>query len=303
MGEAIVEVPTSTGRVLRSGGESPTAVRAELDHILASQTFSRAERPSRFLKYLVEHALEGDGSGISEYVLATEIFNRKPTFDPMTDPIVRVEAGRLRRRLREYYEAEGSDDPLMIELPQRTYTPAFQRREAPALDVVRKQVARRWRIPLAVALGILAGLAVLWSARAQQAPASSGAPSIVILPFTDLSPAHDQGYFCDGLTDEVAEEVDRIEPLNVVARTSAFRLKEKPEDIREIGKRLKAELVLEGSLRKEGGRVRISVELVKTADGYRVWTQNYELDGQDVLRAEEQVARRIAAAVAPMVRR
>jgi hypothetical protein len=100
-------------------------VRAQLDRILASATFAEADRPSRFLRFVVERALEGRAAEIKESVVAVEVLSRSPSFDPRSDPIVRTEAGRLRTRLSSYYEAEGKADEVRIVLPKGGYVPEF----------------------------------------------------------------------------------------------------------------------------------------------------------------------------------
>ena len=105
------------------------AVRAQLDRILSSRPFSGAERATSFLRFVVDKTLCGEADQLKEYVLALEVLGRKPSFDPRNDPIVRVEAGRLRARLEEYYQTEGSRDHLLITLPKGGYVPAFERRE------------------------------------------------------------------------------------------------------------------------------------------------------------------------------
>lgn len=302
---------------LHHRGEVPDgAVREELGRILASQAFSRVERPSRFLKFLVEHALEGEGGKLNEYTLAIEIFNRKPSFDPTSDPIVRVEAGRLRRKLQEYYQTEGGQDRVVIELPQRTYVPVFRKRQAAAPRVVR---IRSWMpgsvtwkpAVVVVAVGIAVGLAVYWAARpfgrksspeplqaGARGMASAlppGARSIIVLPFTDLSPDHDQEYFCDGLTEELTETLTKVEGLQVVARTTALHFKGKTDDVREIGKRLNVGLVLEGSVRKAGDRLRIAAQLINAANGYHLWSRTYDREMKDILKIQEEIARGIVA--------
>ena len=107
-------------------------VRAQLDRILASAAFAGAERASNFLRFVVERKLEGRAGEIKEYVIAVEVLGRTSSFDSKTDPIVRVEAGRLRDRLSSYYEDEGEVDLVLISLPKGGYVPEFSERRRPA---------------------------------------------------------------------------------------------------------------------------------------------------------------------------
>src|ERR1700683_1331818 len=103
-------------------------VRAQLERILASAPFADAERARSFLRFVVERALEGRSAEIKEFVIAVEALGRNTSFDPKSDPIVRVEAGRLRERLRSYYEGEGEVDSVLISLPKGGYVPEFSER-------------------------------------------------------------------------------------------------------------------------------------------------------------------------------
>ena len=105
-------------------------VRAQLKRILSSLAFADAERGSRFLRFVVEAALEGRTGEIKESVIGVEVLGRSPSFDPKTDPIVRVEAGRLRSRLNTYYQNEGKTDPVLISLPKGGYVPEFSENQS-----------------------------------------------------------------------------------------------------------------------------------------------------------------------------
>jgi hypothetical protein len=111
--------------------ESPTKprdkeIRTELDRVLQSQIFEQAGRSTEFLRYVVEEALAGRAERLKGYTIAVAVFDRPADFDAQTDPLVRVEAGRLRRRLMEYYIGEGHDDHVRIELPRGGYEPRFR---------------------------------------------------------------------------------------------------------------------------------------------------------------------------------
>ena len=105
-------------------------VRQQLEKIAAHALFSRSERMERFLRFAVERTLAGKTDDLKEYVIAMEVFDRPPSFDPRVDPIVRVEARRLRSKLKAYYEGDGKSDPLLFEFRPGCYAPAFRFRDA-----------------------------------------------------------------------------------------------------------------------------------------------------------------------------
>ena len=111
----------------------PEEIHVEAERILASRSFARSERLRRFLRFVVDSALEEKQEQLKEYVLGVEVYQKTADFDPRLDSTVRVEASRLRAKLREYYEAEGRDDPVRIELPKGAYVPLFRRAEPSAL--------------------------------------------------------------------------------------------------------------------------------------------------------------------------
>ena len=149
-----------------------------------------------------------------------------------------------------------------------------------------------------VAIGL--GAVVLGRSRARgpDAAASAAPPaSAAVLPFTDLSPAHDQEYFSDGLTEELITALSRIEGLRVAARTSSFQYKGREVDVREIGRQLDVGSVLEGSVRRSGNRVRISAQLVSARDGYQLWADEYDRELADVFAVQDDIARSIIGAL------
>jgi eukaryotic-like serine/threonine-protein kinase len=119
--------------------------------------------------------------------------------------------------------------------------------------------------------------------------------SIAVLPFTDLSPEKDQGYFCDGIAEEIINSLTKIKDLSVVARTSAFFFRDTNMDVREIGRRLSVETILEGSIRKAGTKLRITAQLVNVADGYHLWSERYDRDLEDIFAIQDEVTAAIIA--------
>jgi adenylate cyclase len=117
--------------------------------------------------------------------------------------------------------------------------------------------------------------------------------SIAILPFQDMSPKKDQAYFCDGMTEEIINSLSQSSNLKVIARTSSFAFKDKYEDIREIGRKLDVETLLEGSLRKVGNRLRITAQLVRATDGSHLWSERYDCKMKDVFAIQDEISRAI----------
>jgi adenylate cyclase len=283
-----------------TGELTPDSVRATLDKILSSPGFANADRLSRFLRYTVEETLNGQTDKLKESLLGIDVFGRKPTYDPRVDAVVRTEAVKLRARLRDYYESEGREDEIIIDLPKGGYIPAFRFRDklppVTATEVVEKP-GPDWKPALAGAL-ILAVLAlsIYWTTRSRARlgdPRPTELSSIAVLPFADLSPEKDQEYFCDGMTEEIIDALSKIGGIRVVARTSSFAFKGKQQDIREIGKKLNVAAVLEGSVRKDGNRLRVTAQLNSVADGYHLWSETYERELKDVFTVQDDISRAI----------
>ncbi len=282
------------------------AIRAALDKILASPGFINADRLTRFLRYTVEETLNGQTDKLKETLLGIEVFGRKPTYDPRVDAVVRTEAVKLRARMRDYYESDGREDEVIIDLPKGGYVPAFRRREiipdppAPAAAAAdsfeNTHRGHDWRPAFAGGL-IVAILAVSIYFTARTRARAAGHPpevaSIAVLPFADLSPDRDQEYFCDGMTEEIIDALAKVDGFRVVARTSSFAFKGKQQDIREIGRKLNVATVLEGSVRKDGKRLRVTAQLNSVADGYHLWSETYERELKDVFSVQDEISKSI----------
>jgi adenylate cyclase len=274
------------------------AIRAELDKVLAAQSFANSGRQSRFLRFVVEQALEGRGPHLKEYLIGVEVYDRGEGYDPRVDTIVRVEASRLRSRLADYYKSEGQGDPVRIELPRGSYVPAFETIAAAPVET-RPALQRKPLLLSAAAVLVLLAAGIWLARRTRPNSVVPATPSIAVLPFADLSPEKDQEYFCDGMTEELIGALSRVDGLRVAARTSSFEFKGQAQDVRVIGERLHVGHVLEGSVRKDGGRLRISAQLIKAADGYHVWSETYDRDLKDVFAVQEQISRAIVENLKP----
>ncbi|HSA91610.1 MAG TPA: protein kinase, partial [Terriglobales bacterium] len=149
-----------------------------------------------------------------------------------------------------------------------------------------------------VAVVVLAVAAGLWLGRGRPASESAQvAPSIAVLPFVDMSEEKNQEYFSDGLAEELLNNLAKIPELRVAARTSAFQFKGKNEDLRTVGEKLNVATVLEGSVRREGKRVRITAQLIKAADGFHLWSETYDREITDIFTVQDEIARSVAGSL------
>jgi eukaryotic-like serine/threonine-protein kinase len=150
-----------------------------------------------------------------------------------------------------------------------------------------------------VLLGAVLSIGLFFLARytPSQKQTESAAKSIAVLPFVDLSQAHDQEYFCDGISEEIVDALAKIEGLRVVARNSSFSFKGKNADVGEIAQKLNVQNILEGSLRREGNRIRIRAELVSAANGSHLWSETYERELQGVFAVQDEITRAIVDAL------
>jgi TolB-like protein/tetratricopeptide (TPR) repeat protein/tRNA A-37 threonylcarbamoyl transferase component Bud32 len=140
---------------------------------------------------------------------------------------------------------------------------------------------------------LLSDLRALMTGMALATPPVTRAPAIAVLPFANLTNDPDQEYFCDGMAEELISALARVKGLAVVSRTSAFQFKGSPIDVREIGERLDVRTVLEGSVRRAGNRLRISVQLVNVTDGFHIWSERFDRTVDDVFLIQDEIARSI----------
>jgi TolB-like protein/Flp pilus assembly protein TadD len=223
--------------------------------VLASRVFARSSRMCRFLRLAVDHALAGAAEPLKEYRVGVEVFDRKADYDPRVDPIVRVEARRLRSKLKSYYASAGKSDAVIIEFPKGGYVPAFRVRAA-----------------------------------ARSAPRRGTASSIAVLPFTNLTPEAVDDYFTDGLAEELNLLLTRVDGLRVVAWHSAAQMRGRDHDLREIRERLKVATVLKGAVRRTAEQIRVTVQLIETGSGAVLWSEAYGRAMSQMYLLQEDIA-------------
>jgi serine/threonine-protein kinase len=215
----------------------------------------------RFLGLVVTEMLEGRSNDLKEYRLGLEVFDRQESFDPGADPIVRVEARRLRAKLAKYYGSDGRYDDIVVELPKGGYVPSFRRREPASAESSVPAVKR-----------------------------------IAVLPFVDLSGAVGGTCLADGLTWELIHGLTRIENLSVVAWNSAAQLRaEGIPEVAMIREKLQVQTVLAGSIRRFADRLRVVAQMIDTASGVYLWSETYERQVDDAADIQQEISEAIVA--------
>lgn len=252
-----------------NGLAETSLVQNELARVLSSQTFRRANRMRELLDYVVKETL--DGAALTEAKAAHEVFGKGESFDASIDPEVRIQYGRLRKKLAEYYATEGKQAALMIDLPPRKYGPVF--------------------LPHKAAEALENGVPEMPAPT--QAQPEPDLRSIAVLPFANLTSDATNDVFCYGVTEEIISQLASEPGINVVASSSAFLFKDKPVDVRAVGTELGVQMILEGSVRMEDKRTRVMVRLARVNDGMAVWSDSFDAEVDGVLKTQQSVAQKV----------
>jgi TolB-like protein/Flp pilus assembly protein TadD len=256
-----------------SPGAAPDQIRTQLGRILGSVYFSNAQRSSQFLQFVVSRSIEGRAEEIKESSVGIEVYGRDPSsFDPKTDSIVRAEASRLRGKLREYYDAQGKDDPIRIELPKGSYTPLFlpnSTRSVPAPA----RVGFRWQwVALAAPILLAALMAVLWGSL----HAGRKSHSIAVMPPVDLGLDRKNAALGETFADEMTRALVDSTEWHVAGRAPAIDQTGRDQMLTWLQRNTSSDFVLTGSYRVgENSNVRLSLQLVDVEDGHLRWTQTF----------------------------
>ena len=289
------------------------AVRAQVRRLIASPELAKSQRLQRFLQFTVEETLAGRAATLKEYTIALGVFDRDDSFDPQQSSIVRVEASRLRAKLRQYYATRGQTDPIRIDLPTGSYVPVFGSPAAEPASVAKPPARSRaaWltRPRLAVAsvtaatliavVGLVVGdrLGLREGISHTAAGLSSGPHAVAVLPLRNLSGDANQDYFSDGMTDALIAALAKKRLIRVISMTSVMAYRNVNRPIAEIARELGVTHVIEGSVLRIGGRIRITAQLVEAASERHLWAETYERDAANVLAIQDDVVHRIVSSL------
>jgi TolB-like protein len=280
------------GETEMASAASEDTVRAALQRLLTSKYFAQAESLSNLLRYLVEETLAGRGPELKEFTLGCEVFGRGESFDPKTDGIVRVQASRLRAKLRDYYAAEGKDDELVVSVPAGAYAAEFlpfTKTHTPPPSAWPK-----WFV-WAGAAATLAVL-VLWLGAYVRNPRIPKIESVAVLPFRNLTGDASQGYLSDGLTDMLITDLGKLPGLRVISRTTAMTFASSQKSLTTVAKEWKVDALVEGSMTRAGENIRVNVNIIEVRDQERnLWSNTFEHGAREIATLQDEINRQVAA--------
>jgi len=300
----------------------PAEIGEQLERILSSPDFKAPSRRREFLKYIIAEDAAGRVGGLKGYSIAVAVYGRDASFDARLDPLVRIEAGRLRADLDHYYLGAGQDDPLLIEVPKGGNAPKYAWRveprpphtDAPLLpvqthdellpDISVAPPAPDWnpsvwsRLAIVGALAIAALLGALFASQLIQKPAPTNKiASVAVLPFVVQDGDVQQEYFARGLSQELAKNLFQFAVLSVIPPNSINL--EGQADPKAFRRSLGATALIEGSVSRDIENIRVAVRLIDTATGMLLWGQTYKrpLQAGHIAEIEDDIADRVAATI------
>ncbi len=278
-------------------------IQVELERVLASAPFANSHRSQRFLRYVVESSLNNRDDLLKEYSIAVDVFERDASYDPSIDATVRVEAGRLRSRLRDYYADEGRNDPVVIDVPKGGYRATFTGSVAPGDPVapvdpasdtedLRGRVSKPvWRRTAQLALAVIVLIAAiagigLWKKRTPPAiTAGNGQKVLAVLPFSNQTGATANSYLTDGITETLIRQFSLIPHLRVISRAAADRVN-RQNAASEFG----VGYLLTGALeRNADGRLVLNAELSDAKNGTVLRSKQYIPDEADLRPIQAEI--------------
>jgi TolB-like protein len=227
-----------------------------LDKLLGSKQLAGSKSLKTFLQYLVIKTQNSQEHQIKEYSLGVDVFHRKETFDPRIDPIVRVQAHRLRLKIKAHYSAEGRYETMRIDVPKGCYVPVIY--QYSGVDLPSESNFLRCRI--------------------------------AVLPFLNLSSESPIDHFIDVLREDLIAALTRSDKWDVIARTSDLTFKEQYNDIRRIGRYFNVDAILEGSVQSSTQMFRVGARLVNAKTGLTIWGTTVDIKpNSDQMAAQREI--------------
>lgn len=278
-------------------------VHSQLERILASQALAGSDQLKRLLRLVVERTLNGQSDLLKEYNLGLEAFQRPPDYDPKTDPIVRVQARRLRSKLGEYYASEGASDVLIIQIPKGAYVPVFQPRAAHAPPVGSdEQTRKRTWLALAATILVLIAFGLAWRGRRGIAVSHDLDRSVAVLPLQNFTGDVAKAHISDQVTEVLTTELANKGQLRVLSRTTASKYRHTESSLPEIAQALGVRWVVEGGVGMGGHRAYVKLRAVDASTDRKVWADVFDCDSREIVAVSTRAAGSIASEIEAQLR-
>jgi adenylate cyclase len=260
---------------------SDNDIKKQLERILHSDGFMRSHQLHKFLRFVVEASLSPDSGHVKGYTIATEVFGRDENFDPQKDPIVRIEAGRLRRKLKHYYDTAGRNDPICIDIPKGAYIPVFKQQSTTSglkTDKVTSEPN-----------GLSAPEIDL-----------SNRPSVAVMPLINLNNDEEQNFFAYGLGEELSNQLSLIQGLAVVAHYSMMQYKDRTFALKQVGRDLNVQYLITGSIYRGEKRLKLTLQATATRTGKQIWGQRFDipLTAPGLFKMQDEITQQVVSSVA-----
>lgn len=261
---------SSTTEKINADKPNHQQINKQLDRILSNSEFERSPKISKFLHFVVSETLAGKKNYIKAHTVAISVFQKDEKFDPQLDPLVRVNAVRLRRMLGQYYDSEGCSDEVIINIPKGSYVPNFCFRDA------------------------------LNNATQQKKYADSSFPSIAILNFKNLSKDLEHANIANGITLEIISNLYKFKELTVIARSAENLTEDKLINTMHLKKVVDVQYVLSGSVYIDTENIRVNVTLDDTITNTNIWANTYteKLNIKGLLTIQDEIVSHTATTIA-----
>jgi len=299
---------TESSSKLQPGPQNSEQLLDALARVLASSTFAEVFRLKNFLEYVVNETIAGRGDRLKGFVIACEVFGKEDPSDAQTTTVVRVEAGRLRRRLKDYYDSEGKNDPVRITIPKGAYSASFSTaaRETttpgpPRAPEAGRQLLQQHGIQVLL-LALLALLVIsVWRLRPDSAAEPdilpNIRPTIAVLPFENMTGEDPDNSFATGLTEDIVIDLGSLSALDVISISSVLPYRGHALTPREIGIQLGAGYALQGSVRGTPPNLRVTARLHETGTGRQLWAERFDRRLGDELALQKELALKVATSL------
>jgi len=291
-------------------------IEAQLEKLIAGNSLNRSDRLIKLLTHIVRQSLEGNTENLLGKNIAKDFLGQNGENQVDDFSTIRVEIGRLRRRIREYYTTQGSRDSIRIDIPKGGYIATFERIDATQpspqkaaipLEIDLIETANRSlkspRINVAlIAILCVCGATILWWIAPWQkdTPDATRVPKIAVLQFTNASNEAENNYLANGFTTELVVAMSDYQQMVVVSRAATARYKNASIDVQEIGRNLSAQYVLRGNIRRHDSQLKVTVELAEARTAEIIWGDTYvkKLMSEDHYKTAATIAEQVARVVA-----